>query len=246
MQSQSSQPQSAIITGGGTGIGRAIAVALAELGFRVTITGRREEVLKEACTQWNGEPPIQYHAADVTDREQVDSLVKSTLEATGRIDVLVNSAGGNIRNRAMANMRPNDWDRILEMNCTSAYNCIYAALPTMREQGSGLIVNISSIAGKRAIELGGIAYCASKFGMSALGTAVGNEVARDGIRVTNVYPGEVNTPILDDRPVPVDAAHKARILQPEDVGAMVAAIAMLPPRAHVPEIVIKPIGQEYC
>ncbi len=94
---------------------------------------------------------------------------------------------------------------------------MHAVLPGMRERKSGTIVNISSIAGKRAIALGGIAYSASKFAMTALGTCVANEVAEDGVRVTNVYPGEVNTPILANRPTPVSEEHKQRILQPDDV-----------------------------
>jgi NADP-dependent 3-hydroxy acid dehydrogenase YdfG len=122
---------------------------------------------------------------------------------------------------------------------------MHAVLPQMRARGDGLIVNISSIAGKRALALGGIAYCASKFAMTALGTAVGNEVAPDGVRITNVYPGEVNTPILDNRPQPVSDERKASMLQPEDVGALVLSVACLPPRAHVPELIIKPTVQEY-
>ena len=96
------------------------------------------------------------------------------------------------------------------------------------------------------LTLGGVAYCASKFAMTALGTAVGNECAQDGVRVTNIYPGEVNTPILDNRPVPVTAERKAAMVQPEDFGELVVAIACLHPRAHVSEMVIKPTVQEFC
>ncbi len=81
--------------------------------------------------------------------------------------------------------------------------------------------------------------------MAAMGTAVASEECQNGIRVTNVYPGEVNTPILDNRPNPVSDAHKAQILQMEDLGSLLVAIASLPPRAHVPEIIIKPTTQEY-
>jgi NADP-dependent 3-hydroxy acid dehydrogenase YdfG len=151
----------------------------------------------------------------------------------------------NIQNRTMADMRPEQWDEVLQCNVTGAYNTMYAVLPSMRARKSGLIINISSVAGKRAIQLGGVAYAASKFAMTALGTAVSNEVRGDGVRVTNVYPGEVNTPILDRRPVPVPEEHRQSILQPEDVGALVLMIASLPPRAHIPEVVIKPTRQEW-
>jgi NADP-dependent 3-hydroxy acid dehydrogenase YdfG len=115
----------------------------------------------------------------------------------------------------------------------------------MREQQSGTIIQISSIAGKRAHTLGGVAYCASKFAMTALGTAVAQEEAEHGIRVTNIYPGEVDTPLLARRPVPPTPEHRARILQPQDVADLVVSICSLPPQAHVPEIVIKPLGQLY-
>jgi NADP-dependent 3-hydroxy acid dehydrogenase YdfG len=146
----------------------------------------------------------------------------------------------------MSEMTPEQWDQVMQVNATGGYNAMYSVLPHMRERGDGLIVNISSVAGKRALTLGGIAYCASKFAMTALGTAVGNEDAPNGIRITNVYPGEVETPLLENRPAPVSAERRATMLQPADVAAMVLAIAALPPRAHVPEIVIKPTVQEYC
>ncbi len=95
----------------------------------------------------------------------------------------------------MAEMTPAQWDHVLAINATGAYNCMYAVLPEMRQRKAGIIVNISSIAGKRAAALGGVAYCASKFAMTALGTTVANEDGPNGIRVTNVYPGEVDTPI---------------------------------------------------
>ncbi len=118
-------------------------------------------------------------------------------------------------------MPPEDWDRVMQINATGAYRCMHRVLPHMRRQRDGLIINISSIAGKRAIELGGVAYCASKFAMTALGTSVSNEVRDEGVRITNVYPGEVNTPILENRPTPVSDEHKASILDPEDIAALV-------------------------
>ena len=115
----------------------------------------------------------------------------------------------------------------------------------MRKQGGGTIVNISSVAGKRAIPLGGVAYNASKFAMTALGTTVGEEEKEHGIRVTNIYPGEVETPILDARPVPVSVEHRAKILQPEDVASAVLLACTLPARARIPELVIVPTTQSF-
>ena len=227
-------------------MGLGIAAALADAGYRVAIAGRREEVLRQAAAKVNTVPPILTHAVDVADRASVSQLFQWTLDELGAIDVLVNSAGTNIKTRSMADMAPEQWDEVLAINVTGAYNCLYAVLPHMRQRGDGLIINISSIAGLRAYEIGGIAYIASKFAMSSLGTAVGNEVAADGVRITTVYPGEVNTPLLDKRPEPVSDERKANMLQPEDVGQLVAAIAALPPRAHIPDVVLKPRLQEFC
>ena len=115
----------------------------------------------------------------------------------------------------MAEMRPEQWDELLAVNATGAYNCIAAVLPMTAERQNGLIVNISSISGLRASLLGGVAYCALKFAMAGLGTAVSLEEAKNGIRVTNIFPGEVDTPILDERPLPVTAEHRARNHSPK-------------------------------
>jgi NADP-dependent 3-hydroxy acid dehydrogenase YdfG len=237
--------KTALVTGGGTGIGYGVAVALAQAGCRVAISGRREEVLREAAQKYQGKPPITYCQADVADRESVERLFDWATRELKQIDILVNSAGVNVAKRLMAELTPENWDLLMEVNATGAYNCIRKVLPQMLQRKDGLIVNISSIAGKRAGLLGGVAYNASKFAMAALGISVAAEVGASGIRVTNVFPGEVDTPILLNRPVPVTAEQRAKILQPEDVGAAVLMIACLPPRANVPELVIKPTSQLY-
>jgi len=238
--------KTALVTGGGTGIGWGIAQALAGAGVRVAIAGRRQTVLQTAVGSWTGDPPILYHPVDVADRPSVTALVDWCQQQLGPLDILVNSAGINIAQRTMAAMEPADWDRVLAVNATGAYNCMHAVLPSMRARHDGLIINISSVAGLRGlghwVEL---AYCASKFAMTALGTAVANEEAANGIRVTNIFPGEVNTPILDQRPAPVSAERRAAMVQPEDFGALVVTLASLPPRAHVAELILKPTTQQY-
>jgi NADP-dependent 3-hydroxy acid dehydrogenase YdfG len=236
----------ALITGGGSGIGLATAVALAREGCRVAIAGRRKDVLEQAAATWTGKPPILAHAVDVGDRKSVEELFTWANKQLGRIDILVNAAGVNIKNRLMSNMEPPDWDRILAINASGVYHCMYAVLPQMRQRRDGVIVNISSISGKRAAALGGVAYNASKFAMSALGISVANEEVPHNIRITTIYPGEVDTPILEHRPQPVSAERRAKMLLPEDVAEMVIAVAKLPARAHVPELIIKPTAQEFC
>ncbi|MEZ6136680.1 MAG: SDR family oxidoreductase [Pirellulaceae bacterium] len=229
----------AVVVGGGTGIGQAIARKLVEAGAEVVIGGRRPDALEETASGTS----IKTHTIDVADRASTEAFFEWSTQQLGQIDILVNAAGMNIKNRSMAEMTPEQWDQIMAINATGGYNCMFAVLPAMRARKEGTIINISSIAGKRAIALGGIAYSASKFAMTALGTCVANEVAEDGVRVTNVYPGEVNTPILANRPSPVSDEHKQRILQPEHVAEMVVAIIALPNKVHVPEVVIKPLSQ---
>ncbi|MEM9368049.1 MAG: SDR family oxidoreductase [Planctomycetota bacterium] len=233
------------ITGGGTGIGAGIAKVLAESGAKVTIGGRRAETLQAVAEAVASPTPIRTQTIDVADNESIQSFFDGVQSDVGPVDILVNSAGINIVKRTMAEMDPDEWDRVLRINATGAYRCMTHVLPGMRERGDGLIINISSVAGKRAITLGGVAYCASKFAMTALGTAAANEVKDEGVRITSVYPGEVNTPILENRPSPVSDDHKASILQPEDIAGVVLSICQLPPRACVPEIVIKPTKQDW-
>jgi len=237
-----------VVTGGGTGIGLGIAKSFLEAGCKLVITGRRLEKLEHAksgLSEDSDPQNIEIHTCDVSNRNAVEQLFAKISLRHPFVDVLVNSAGVNIPNRTMQTMTPDQWDQLLAINATGAYNCIYQVLPSMRAKNDGLILNVSSVAGKRALTLGGIAYAASKFAMTALGTAIANEVANESVRVTNLYPGEVNTPILENRPKPVSDEQKSKMVQPEDIGALMVAIAKLPPRAHVPEIILKPTVQEY-
>jgi NADP-dependent 3-hydroxy acid dehydrogenase YdfG len=234
-----------VVIGGGTGIGAATALAFAKAGARVFIGGRRAEQLAKLAEQSSATHPIHLRGVDVSRRDDVLDYFNWVLSLAGRIDIFVNAAGINVKDRAMAVLSPEQWDNVVNINANGAYNCFLAVLPTMRKQKDGVIFNISSVAGKRAIALGGVAYSASKFAMTALGTCISNEVNKEGIRVVNVYPGEVNTPILDHRPTPVTEEHRQRILQPEDVANVLTSLAALPANVHVPEIVIKPLSQEW-
>jgi NADP-dependent 3-hydroxy acid dehydrogenase YdfG len=234
-----------LVTGGSSGIGLGIALALAEEGCRVAICGRDEQKLAAAASRFPGSPGVIHRSCDVADRQSVGQMFDWLTAELGPVDILVTSAGINVANRSMEKLDPADWDSIVAINATGTYNCVYYALPGMRSRRAGLIVNISSIAGKRALELAGPAYCASKFAATALGTAVGQEVRGDGVRVTNIYPGEADTPILDQRPEPVPAEKKARMVHPEDIAAMVVAIAKLPDHVQVPELIITPLYQAY-
>jgi len=233
--------QSALITGAGSGMGRAIAEDLANAGLQVALVGRNREKL-EAVRNGLGAAGerCRVEPCDVADRPAVGAMVRDVVDAFGGLDILVCNAGVNTPARSFDRLDPADWDRLIAINLTGAYNLAHAALPTMRARRNGLIVQIASIAGLKASSLAGPAYCASKFGQRALGWSLGLEEGQHGIRSTVICPGEVETPILDERPEPVPAERRAQILQPEDVAQAVRFLAELPARARVPELVITP------
>lgn len=229
-----------LVAGGGSGIGLGVAQALAAEGCRVMICGRSDTTLRNAAATFPAGQTLQWKTCDVANREAVNALVRGLEQAWGAPDILVNSAGVNVPKRMMANLDPADFDRVLAVNTTGAFNLLHAVLPGMRARREGLIINIVSIAGRRPLALAGLPYCASKFAQGTLGAFVNLEDSAHGIRVTNLYPGEVNTPIIDKRPVPPPPEQRVRMLQPEDVAACVLMIARLPARAIVSDLVIIP------
>ncbi len=229
------------ISGAGTGIGRATAHMFAHEGASVVLFGRRPGPLEGVCQEvcklgghgW-------FASLDVADRAAVEKAGAGALAWLGRVDFLVNNAGLNVRERTLKTLDPEGWDSVIAVNLTGAYNLARAALPAMREQGGGLIVNVSSIAGLRPSALAGAAYTASKHGMVGLSGVINEEEWPHGIRATAICPGEVNTPILAARPVPVPEEEHARMIQPEDVAAAIRFLACLDPRTCVPEMTIMP------
>jgi NADP-dependent 3-hydroxy acid dehydrogenase YdfG len=239
--------KTAIVTGAGSGIGKGITAALADLGLRVALIGRDREKLERARADLErGRDSAFVAACDISDRYALQAVVDQILAAFGAVDVLVCNAGTNVKNRSLEALEPADWDRMIATNLTGAFNLVHAILPSMRLQKNGLVIQVCSIAGLRASTLGGAGYSASKFGQAALGICLGREEGARGIRSSVIYPGEVETPILDARPVPVGAERRAVILQPEDVAAAVRFLVELHPRAHVPELVIKPTVDDWC
>jgi NAD(P)-dependent dehydrogenase (short-subunit alcohol dehydrogenase family) len=234
-----------LVTGGGSGIGLAAARLLLDEGAQVAITGRNEEKLRRAAEELRAGERLIYRAANVADLEQVQTLTQDVTRRLGRIDMLVNNAGLNIKARTFRELTPENWHLLLGANLHGAFYCMHAVLPQMRARRDGLIININSISGKRSNPLGGMAYIAAKAGLRGLALGVAAEEKDNGIRVCNIYPGEVNTPILEARPEPVSEERRRVMLQPEDVAAAVLFLATLPPRASVPELVLTPANAMY-
>lgn len=237
--------QVVLITGGGSGVGKATAELMLREGAKVAITGRSREKLEQAATELGSPDRVLAHAADVSEPAAVEGLVKRVTDHFGTIHILVNNAGMNLKERTMRELTPEAWDRMIRANLDGAFYCIRAVLPAMLDRKEGLIININSVAGKRASPLAGAAYAAGKHGMSALAHCLAAEELQNGIRVSSIYPGEIDTPILEVRPTPVSDAHRASILKAEDVARAVLFIATLPKHVSVPELIIKPATQMY-
>lgn len=238
------QDKVVIVTGGGTGIGQAIASDFVRSGAKVAFIGRRLEKLHEAAADLPANR-VMLCSCDVADRDAVNTTVQQIVAQFGTVHILVNNAGINTHPRSVAEIDPSDWDAVININLTGTFNMIRAVLVGMREQQDGIIINIASTAGVRAKKLAGSAYSASKYGMVALTHTLNQEEWENGIRASAICPGEVNTPILDKRAIPTSPERRLEMLQPEDVAAAVMFVASLPPRATVPELIIKPSYQDF-
>lgn len=231
--------QAAIVTGGGSGIGQGIALGLAAEGASVVVTGRRVGAL-QSTVDLAAELPgsVEAVAADISERDQ-SALINHVVSNYGSLDILVNNAGMNIPQRSLKNLSVDDWHNVIDTNLNGAFHVIHATLPQMRLQQDGLIIQVTSISGKRTISnLAGAAYCASKFAQQSLGNAINLEEYENGIRCTNIAPGEVATAILDARANPPSAERRSQMLNPEDIAAAVVMVAKLPKVAHVTEIIM--------
>lgn len=229
------------ITGAGSGIGLAGARELAAAGAKVVLSGRRAETLeREAAAIRASGGEADAAPLDVSDSAAVESVTKSILARHGRIDVLVNSAGLNNPKRYWRDQTVPSWDEVIHINLSGTFYCVHAVLPAMRAQKNGLVINISSWAGRHTMALVGAAYNGSKHAVVSLSETINMEECKNGIRACAICPAEVATPIMDRRPVPPSAEERAMMLQPEDLGKTIRWVAEQPPHVCVNEILISP------
>ena len=229
------------VTGAGTGIGRGGAEALAEAGMTVVLSGRRPAPLQEtaeAIAAAGGKAEVA--PLDIADQAAVAACFADIEERHGRLDVLVNNAAVNIKERRWHQLTPESWEHLVDIDLNGIFYCVHAVLPTMRAQKDGLIINISSWAGRFASYVSGPAYSTLKHAVVAMTQTLNMEEGRNGIRASVVCPAEVATPILDNRPVQVSDEEKAKMLQPEDLGETIRFLAALPPRVSLAEVLIAP------
>ncbi|MBK32340.1 MAG: SDR family oxidoreductase [Chloroflexota bacterium] len=231
------------ITGAGTGIGESGAIKLAEAGCKVILSGRRTAPLENVAAQIAGDVTIE--PLDVSDHDDVMAVAERIIGKYGRIDIGVFSAGINIKDRNWPVVSIDDWNSVINIDLNGAFYCCQAVLPSMRKNGGGVIINVSSMAAKNIGMLTGPAYHAAKHAMNAMNASLIVEERNNGIRATALCPGEVATPILEQRPVPVSAEDQARILQSEDLGEVIKFIAQQPEHVTLNEILINPTWNRF-
>ncbi len=229
-------PKVVLITGAGSGIGRAVALAFARPGVHLVLLGRSLPKLEAVAAQGSLEgAQCTVHSLDLAQVDRVRPTLEAISTAAGAVDVLVNSAG-IAYTQNLADTPLEAWQQVLDLNLTSVLQCIQGVLPTMRRQRRGTIINISSIAGHQVFPQWG-AYCVSKFGLMALGKALAQEERPHGIRVTTVCPGAVDTPLWD---AVAGDFNRAAMLSPESVAQVVYTASLLPPEAVLEEVTLLP------
>ncbi len=177
---------------------------------------------------------------DIAEESAVELMATRVLEEWAGVDVLVNAAGTNTPRRSVEQISLEHYRQIIDVNMNGLFYLARAFLPGMRERKEGVIVNVNSIAGRQASALSGVAYVASKFGAAGLIQSINAEEGRRGIRACSVFPGDINTPLLEKRPAPPPMEARASMLQPDDVAECVMLAINLPGRALVEEIVVRP------
>ena len=228
----------ALITGAGSGIGRATALAFAQAGIHLVLVGRTatklEHVAAEAATYGVTAQPYPLDLAQV---DRVREAIATIAAEFGPIDILVNNAGMGYTG-SLSNTPLEDWQRVIDLNLTSVFQCIQGILPGLRQQHRGTIINVASIAGHQVFPDWG-AYCVSKFGLVALSKTLAAEERANGIRVVTISPGSVNTPIWDTETVHADF-DRTLMLTPEIVAQTILHAVLMPDSAVIEDLTLMP------
>jgi NADP-dependent 3-hydroxy acid dehydrogenase YdfG len=236
--------QVAIVTGGGSGIGRATVLHLAAEGARVVLVGRRREPLDEVVAEVHAAGGQAWaRPADLAQREELQALVRWTEAELGGVDILVNNAGASSRVRNIRWIDQDDWDATIAVNLNAVYVLMQAVLPGMLKAKRGTLITVSSLAAVRPSLLGGAPYGAAKAAVRNLMDYMHATFRNDGIRTTTILPGEVDTPIMDTRVRPPSAQERAAMVSPDDVARAILLCCTLPPRTTIEELVISPTLQ---
>lgn len=234
----------ALVTGGGSGIGRASALALAREGAHVIVAGRREAPLVETVSRVEARGGAgSVRVADLADGDQAQALGEAVLAEHGRLDVLVNNAGFSSQVRTLSHVSPEEFDAVFRVNVMGVFRLTQSVVHSMVERGEGTVITVASMAGVSSSLLGGVAYGAAKAAAINMMNGLNAELRNQGVRATSIMPGEANTDIMDNRPLPPDADTRAQMMQPEDVAEAVRMCAAMPGRTVVEQILMRPTRQ---
>jgi NAD(P)-dependent dehydrogenase (short-subunit alcohol dehydrogenase family) len=229
------------VTGAGSGIGEAAALALAREGAAVALSGRRREPLQKVADQIaKAGARTLVVPGDLGAQDNASRIAGEIAKVFGRLDILVNNAGANVLERSWAKLNDERIKSVLDANLNSAFYCAVAALAIMRPQKDGLLIHTASWAGRFVGLVPGPAYAAAKHGVVAMSYSINMEEFQNGIRSTVLCPAEVATPILELRPKPVPAEERARMIQPEHMADLILYVAKLPATICMNEVVISP------
>ena len=236
-----SMAKTAVVTGAGSGVGRSIAVKLAAQGWQVAVLGRRAEPLEETIQLAGGNAKaLKSYVCDVSQADVVAKIGQSILTEMGAVDALFNAAGTNAPNRSLEVLSAADYHGMMDTNLNGAYYCVQAFLPQMRARGVGTIINIISEAGKLASPKAGPAYVMSKFGLAGLTQSINAEERGRGIRACAIFPGDIDTPLFDKRPVVPDASARARMMKADDIADCAIFCLNLPGHVVIEEMLVRP------
>ena len=217
---------------------------LGELGANVFVVGRRENLLKESVKEIeDAGGKGAYLSADLEDGDSAANVAKEAIKAFGNIQYLVNNAGHSSKVRSMRYVEKDDWQSVFNVNVEGVYRLTQAILPNMIENGGGTVVTISSMAAINPGLMGGVPYSSAKAAVAAMMTAMRQELREHGIRSCTIYPAEVDTPILDNRPLPPDEQARSTMMQPEDIAETILLCMRMPHRTIIQDLIVSPTIQ---
>jgi NADP-dependent 3-hydroxy acid dehydrogenase YdfG len=230
-----------IITGAGTGIGKVAAVMFAEAGSNLVLAGRRQAPLDEVAdlAREHG-VEVEVRPTDLEDGDAAADLGKWSLERFGKVDILVNNAGHSSRVRSLRYVGPEEWESVFKVNVEGVYRLSQSVLANMIDRGSGTVITVSSMAALTPGLLGGAPYSAAKAASLNMIRGMNTELAKLGVRACAIMPGEVDTPILENRPRPPDADDRSTMMMPEDIAQAIFLCAAMPQRTIVEQVVMMP------
>lgn len=230
-----------IITGAGTGIGKVAAEMFAEAGSHLVLAGRRQAPLDEVADSARAYGvEVEVRPTDLENGDAAAALGAWSLERFGKVNTLVNNAGHSSRVRSLRYVGPEEWNSVFKVNVEGVYRLTQSVLANMIERGEGTVITVSSMAALNPGLLGGAPYSAAKAASLNMIRGMNTELTKYGVRACAIMPGEVDTPILENRPRPPDSDDRSTMMQAEDIAQAIFLCAAMPQRTIVEQVVMMP------